>query len=198
MASSSEQPLSICAEILPSGTRTSQATETGAGSCVRFQTTYGPTSDDNNDQSSKASVLSEEEKEEYELISFYEFPLFDLLVNWVQCCLNMLWALVSGHCLRQLLFSSFDESSSLRRDVDDRKTTSGKWIRDCILGIQSIFQFPGVSSSPPSSATWMVRPAKPSPVYALPPALVALAILTMIALVVHPEGLTWVLLSNIR
>lgn len=112
---------------------------------------------------------------------------------------GLIRSLVLGHCL-QFLFrttmvtlSSSSNSNSDCLTAAENQSHDGIGVRKYFQLMQSLLLGAGANSTNSSSSPHkQVNGAWP------PPAIVALATLTILALVVHPDGLTWILLRKIR
>lgn len=82
--------------------------------------------------------------------------------------MNLFRSLIVGHCLR-LIFGNTSE-----------------WMTEKAPWLQPLFFPQAASNGKVDLRSWP------------PPALTALAILTIVALVVHPDGCTWIVLGKIR
>ena len=124
---------------------------------------------------------------------------FSMLFFWFQRStfgvIGMIRSLVLGHCLL-LLFRTTAVTATSNNDhasAEDQNNES-MGVRKYFYLMQSLLLGGGAGHGLTSSSSphKQVNGAWP------PPALVGLAILTIVALVVHPDGMTWIVLRKIR
>jgi len=143
----------------------------------------------------------EEEKDE-ELSSLWDLiASCSVVFLWFQRStfgvLGLLKSLFLGHCL-SLLFQWITGGSSSASNESTSTASSpsaaGEDEYRILEAIQGLLAGKSVPSSIVSAASSSSSQVESWP----PPALVALAILTVVALVVHPDGMTWIMLRTIR
>ena len=138
--------------------------------CSQFQGSYGSYEKSNSNVEEENRMDTNNSSSTFWdlLLSLY----LPLMLLWLRRGMfgtaNLVRSLVLGHCLR-LLFGNFSEW------MTDKAPS---WLHTLV--------------QPPSTNGKMDPHAWP------PPALTALALLTLFALVVHPDGFTWIMLGKLR
>lgn len=180
----------------------------------QFQQTYGPAVEKqtNDSNTSFNDHTSTEEEDLLEDLDTESASLLDVLASlsilflWFQRstfgAVGLMRSLVFGHFLQFFVVSTVNTlskccssgySSSSSEYIDAESHHQGS------SGVQKYFRLmQSLLFGNGSSATNSSTPHKQINGSWPPPALVALAVLTILALVVHPDGLTWIMLRKIR
>ena len=168
----------------------------------------------NNNNNNNGEII--EDDDDYIDVSFWDLlASCSMILLWLQRStfgiVSLVRSLILGHCLRLLVANYANSNDSSRRRSSNRasndnsiSSTISDWaqqylalVYDLVLGsgdgsgssISSHYLYHSSSSSSSSHKQIKSWP---------PPALVVLAILTIVALVVHPDGMTWIVLRKIR
>jgi hypothetical protein len=205
--------VSIQAELVPGGKDEGKTPELHKHAFQHFQQTYGPANENtavlsranSSTDSSYKDETSEDDDVSSELFDAETVSFWDVLASlsmlflWFQRstfgAVGLIRSLVLGHCLQSLVrttvvtLSSSNDSNS---DYIAAETQESVGVQKYFRLMQSLLFGTGASSINTSNPHKQVNGPWP------PPALVALAALTILALVVHPDGLTWIMLRKIR
>ena len=135
--------------------------------------------------------LPAEDIEDEDYVPFWDFYLFAVLFQWIQTLILVLfqaaWSLASNHCVHQLLCSSsqgFTDQRAAAASEDRRiENDDGSLLIRFLVGTSTTT---GSSKVRNSQASWP------------PPAFLVLAFFTLVTLIGHPDGFTWVLFDSIR
>jgi len=192
----------------PTTIKTVSVSEFVDASFASFDRVYGdsPTSrksvsalkDTTNSSSSSSSSNDDDDdnnEEEEQSSSFWEVVVtwyLPVLFFWIRKSMfgtaNLIRSLLLGHFLRMVFQQIIPEEAS-----SDTSPSLSLWLWDHLSPwIRSLLGGDTNSSSIASNVN------KPDPHAWPPPALTTLAILTIMAFVVHPDGPTWIMLGKIR
>lgn len=182
----------------------------------QFQQTYGPVLElenthDSQQQAAKYEMTAYDD--ELEVFDVDGASIWDALASlsmlflWFQRytfgAVGLMRSLVLGHCLQLLFRAATGSNSSSNINSNDSNISLDDPINEKV-GVRKYFYLMqsllfgtvagghGLSNNSSGSQHKQVNGAWP------PPALVALAILTMLALIVHPDGMTWIVLRKLR
>ena len=201
-------PVSIQAVVVPAKNTKDleNMSETKKHPFLQFQQTSAQksTSVGSNGEADQLSVEDDSSLELFDAdgASFWDvLASFSMLVLWFQRstfgAVGLIRSLVLGHCLHLLFSTTMAKTSASSNNNNNNHLTldsqNHEGVRKYFYLMQSLW-LGSVSTAPnPSSSPHkQLNGAWP------PPALVALAALTILALVVHPDGLTWIMLRKIR
>ena len=198
-------PVSIQAVVVPAKNTKDleNMSETKKHPFLQFQQTSAQksTSVGNNGEADQLSVEDDSSLELFDAdgASFWDvLASFSMLVLWFQRstfgAVGLIRSLVLGHCLHLLFSTTMAKTTDTTNDHLALDSQNHEGVRKYFHLVQSLW-LDNVSSAPnpgSSSQHKQLNGAWP------PPALVALAALTILALVVHPDGLTWIMLRKIR
>ena len=160
-----------------SATQTTQAFDLVDDAYSQFERTYGGFQDNVNEEPTGQGddVADESDSTISGSSTFWDLVLslyLPVALVWLRRGMfgtaNLFRSLILGHCLR-LIFSNISE-----------------WMNDKVPWLQPVLFQQATSNGKVDPQAWP------------PPALTALAILTIVALVVHPDGFTWIVLGKLR
>lgn len=167
----------------------------------------------NNSERMEAQNDDEDDDDDYIDVSFWDIlASCSMILLWLQRStfgiVSLVRSLLLGHCLR-LLVANYANNPKNNNDSRRRSTnrandnnsishTIRDWTQKYLALVYEFVLGGGDNSSShyvfPSSTHSSHKQIQAWP----PPALVVLAILTIAALVVHPDGMTWIVLRKIR
>ena len=174
----------------------------------QFQQTYGPSSKTHtrevqNDCSETNSAGQADDSSSLEIFDVDSASVCDFLASistlilWFQRftfgLVGLFRSLVLGHCLH-LLFRTTNSNNNSNACV----TAESQNHPENVVGVRKYFYLMQSLWLGGTNATNSGSPHKQTNGAWPPPALVTLAALTIFALVVHPDGLTWIMLRKIR
>jgi hypothetical protein len=182
-AAPTEPTLSVATTAVASSIPSLSQLSTASGASVDLDDGEEFSSDNNNNRNNKIDNDYEQPQNQSNTASSTSGKFWDLFLSlylpvllvWMRRSMfgtmNLFRSLFVGHCLRLLFFGNASE-----------------WMTEKAPWLQSfLFQ----------QATTSIN-GKVDPRAWPPPALTVLAILTIVALVVHPDGCTWIVLGKLR